>query len=129
MLPLSGAFHTPLLTTLRKDWFPSEGTFEHFQQQVNNVVQHLVEHTTPDLQTLHDHLMRFSGQVFNTAKTAATYRQAQGPFRRFQEHTRQLRQVTGTGLSDLFMHGVLYNREVRQEETCHTRHELHASKS
>ena len=66
------------------------------------MVQHLIEHTTPDLQTLHDHLMRFSGQVFNTAKPVATHRQALGPFRRFQEHTRQLRQVTGTSLSDLF---------------------------
>ena len=66
--------------------------FEHFHQQVNDVVQHLVEHTTPDLQTLHDHLMRFSGQVFNTAKKDPIHRQALGPFRRFQEHTRQLRQ-------------------------------------
>jgi len=125
LLPLTGAFHIPLITTLRKDWYPSMGTsstgwtrqqrlrlhqhctkqdevFEHFQRQVNTEVQHLIDHSTPDLDTLHSCLMQFSGQVFNISKPEAIHRQSLGPFRRFQEHTRSLRKLTGQDISALF---------------------------
>ena len=125
LLPLTGAFHVPLLTTLRKDWFltietptarwtrqqrlqlhqhcvKQDETYEQFQHQMNTLVNNLQDNTTPDLDTLHSQLMTFSGQVFNVAKPTPLYRCSVGPYRRFQEHTRQLRQLQGTDLASLF---------------------------
>ena len=125
LVPITGAYHIPLLTTIRRDWFPASShiktgwtrqqrlqlhahcskqdqVFDMFQAQVIAAVQNLVARAHSDLHALHDTLNRFPSTPFQQDQSHKLHRLDMGPFRRFQEHTKKLRRVRSTELVGLF---------------------------
>jgi exonuclease III len=125
LVPISGAFHIPLLTSLRQEWFTAQrttttgwtrqqrlklsqhclnqdDTYQFFQQQIHQTVTNLLYTSTPDLQTLHNTLNQFTCSSFfhnQPEKGPATEIR---PFRQFQDHTRLLRRLCGKELAHIF---------------------------
>ena len=125
LVPITGAYHIPLMTTIRRDWFPASSpikigwtrqqrlqlhqhcskqdhVFDMFQAQVIDAVQNLEAQDHSDLYALHDTLNRFPSTPFQQDQSHKLHRLDMGLFRRFQEHTKKLRRMRSTDLAGLF---------------------------
>ena len=125
LVPLSGAFHIPLLTSIRREWFHAQtskklgwtrqqrlrlsqhcvkqdDTFHCFQQQINRTIYNLHADQPSDLNILHSTLNKFTCNSFLQTLTKTKPVTDTGPFRIFQEHTWQLRHLHGHELATLF---------------------------
>ena len=125
LVPLTGAFHVPLLTTIRKEWYPERPplktgwtrsqrlqlhqhcvqqdlVFTHFCARLHEAIENLGTTSSSDLEALHDTLKQFDGATFQPDKPTSSIQTDVGPARRFQVHTRGLRQVQTSDLAGLF---------------------------
>ena len=125
LVPITEAFHVPLLTTIRKEWYPDrppsshgwtrsqrlqlhqhcvqqDHVFTHFCTQLHEAIAHLGTKSSSDLETLHNTLNQFSGDIFEPVRSESSPVTAMGPVRRFQVHTKGLRQVQTSDLTGLF---------------------------
>ena len=125
LVPISGAFHIPLLTSLRREWFTAQrttttgwtrqqrlklsqhrlnqdDTYQFFQQQIHQTVTNLLYTSTPDLQTLHNTLNQFTCSSFFHLQPDKGPATEIRPFRQFQDHTRLLRRLRGKEMAHIF---------------------------
>ena len=126
LVPITGAYHVPLLTSLRRVWFPAhkppplgwtrqqrlqlhqhclnrDFVFDDFLATVHNTVHELAQHHQPDLTLLHQHLMQIKVSALNSRSTPdRPPRTDARPFKRFQDHTWMLRRIHTTDLAGLF---------------------------
>ena len=119
LLPLDGAFHVPLLTSIRKQWNPDaqqkhlgwtrqqrlelhghylqqDETIQNLQYQIHSRVQNLNTDIPRALQALHDELGMIDNKAFQKTKQQTTRFPDQRPFHRFLTHTASLRQIRRT---------------------------------
>ena len=126
LVPITGAYHVPLLTSLRRVWFPAhkppplgwtrqqrlqlhqhclnrDFVFDDFLATVHDTVHELAQHHQPDLTLLHQHLMQIKVSALNSRSTPdRPPRTDARPFKRFQDHTWMLRRIHTTDLAGLF---------------------------
>ena len=126
LLPLGGAFHVPLLTSIRRDWHSSptlnqpgwsrqqrmtllghcltnnDHTFQHFQSEVASTVRHLSTQPAADLKDLHASLSAIDGKQFQRPKPQAPYKSIETPFQLFHSHATSLRRLTTRILPNVF---------------------------
>ena len=125
LVPMTGAFHIPLMTTIRNDWYPDhrpqkhgwtrqqrlqlhqhcvqqDHIFHSFNAQLQETILSIGHNTDSDLMALHRTLQQFTGDCFLTESSQLKCKTDVGPSRRFQAHTKQLRLVTNADLKGLF---------------------------
>ena len=121
--PTTGAFHVPLITSIRRDWYPAgdgpqrgwsrqqrlqlhrhclqkDEVFALFQQHVQHSFQHISQ-DEPSIDNLNSAFLHFTTPS-TTTSPLHPYKLNKGPCARFQEHTKALRSVTATTLKGLF---------------------------
>ena len=125
LVPLTGAHHIPLLTSLRREWYSEhprrpagwsrqqrlslhqhcvqrDTIFDEFCEQVHGTINHLIQHQDSDLTTLHNALHQYKGPALPSSTLGKPSKSDVRPFRRFQDHTHRLRQIQTTDLTGLF---------------------------
>ena len=125
LVPLTGAHHVPLLTSLRREWYSEPpqrpvgwsrqqrmilhqqcvqrgSFFDAFCEQVNDTVHHLIHTQDSDLTTLHIALQQYKGPTSSSSSHGMKSQPDVRPFQRFQDHTRRLRLIQSTALPGVF---------------------------
>ena len=111
LVPLTGAYHVPLMTSLRRLWFPAHKSppsgwtrqqrlqlhrhclnrdvvFDDFVATVHDTVHGLEQAHPPDLSLLHQHLMQIKVATLHFRPNPdRPPRTDARPFKRFQDHT------------------------------------------
>ena len=140
LVPMTGAFHIPLMTSIRNDWYPDHRPQQHgwtrqqrlqlhqhcvqqdhvfhcFNAQIHDTINSLGHNTDSDLMALHRTLQQFTGDCFQTESSQLKCNTDAGPSRRFQAHTKQLRLVMYADLKGLFhsWYHVVHRCKARRE--------------